>query len=308
MKYELIHDTIARQVFENASTEARTRRKVERFIREWYEANQLRGAKLTQDDIDYINPYLAQVNITAEEAAFVEKGRKALQAGRRRRMLMAGAIAVLLAFSVVSLSLWQRAEAQKTIAEEQTAFALEKEQEAEEKADSLELKEQALQISLQASQQAKDTAEVRRQEAEMAKIRADQQTTIAEREKRNAQEQAMEAKVTALAAKARQIESTDPTIALNLATAAYKTFVNSETAAAFLDISSNEKSAFYQHSFTGHSSSVNPVAFSPDGQSILTGSIDKTAKLWRNPLPSWDPRIYHLNEAERKQYGITVDY
>lgn len=85
MKYELIHDTIARQVFEKASTEARTRRKVERFIRERYEANQLRGAKLTQDDIDYINPYLAQVNITAEEAAFVEKGRKALLAGRRRR-------------------------------------------------------------------------------------------------------------------------------------------------------------------------------------------------------------------------------
>ena len=33
-------------------------------------------------------------------------------------------------------------------------------------------------------------------------------------------------------------------------------------------------------SFEGHSYSVNSVAFSPDGQSILSGSKDKTIKLW----------------------------
>ena len=64
MKYELTHDTIAKQIFDKASTEARTRRKIEKYIHERYEAYNQRGARLTQDDIDYIQPYLAQVNIS----------------------------------------------------------------------------------------------------------------------------------------------------------------------------------------------------------------------------------------------------
>ncbi|MCA6540512.1 MAG: hypothetical protein IM578_17470, partial [Pseudanabaena sp. M037S2SP2A07QC] len=32
--------------------------------------------------------------------------------------------------------------------------------------------------------------------------------------------------------------------------------------------------------FKGHQNSVNSVAFAPDGKSIVTGSWDKTAKLW----------------------------
>jgi hypothetical protein len=46
MKYELSYDTIAKQIFEKASTEALTRRKVERFARERYEAYPKHGARL----------------------------------------------------------------------------------------------------------------------------------------------------------------------------------------------------------------------------------------------------------------------
>ena len=49
MKYELIHDTITKQIFDIASLEARTRRKVEKYITERYEGHQLRNAKPTQD-------------------------------------------------------------------------------------------------------------------------------------------------------------------------------------------------------------------------------------------------------------------
>jgi WD40 repeat protein len=32
--------------------------------------------------------------------------------------------------------------------------------------------------------------------------------------------------------------------------------------------------------FTGDESHIYSVAFSPDGKSVLTGSVDKTARLW----------------------------
>ena len=103
MKYELIHDTIARQISEKASTEARTRRKIEKQISERYGAYQERGAKLTQYDIEYFTPYLNQVNITAAEAAFIENEQRALKQARQRvRVGVIAAIGVLIAFSTWS--------------------------------------------------------------------------------------------------------------------------------------------------------------------------------------------------------------
>ena len=64
MGYELSHDTIAKQIFEKASVEARTRRKVEKFIRERHQAFQERSAPMTMEDIDFVQPYLDQINIS----------------------------------------------------------------------------------------------------------------------------------------------------------------------------------------------------------------------------------------------------
>ena len=52
--------------------------------------------------------------------------------------------------------------------------------------------------------------------------------------------------------------------------------------------------------FSGHTGQVHEVRFSPDGQTVLTGSVDGTARLWdvrsgaelrRFTLPNGDPIV-----------------
>lgn len=44
-------------------------------------------------------------------------------------------------------------------------------------------------------------------------------------------------------------------------------------------------------SLTGHSSHINSIAFSPDGSHMVTGSSDKTAKIWRNMAPAFNDKL-----------------
>ena len=106
-----------------------------------------------------------------------------------------------------------------------------------------------------------------------------QQRQEAEAARKEAEELALTARSAALAAKARQIYPEDNTIALNLAIAAYQLKPTAESKAAMNDIWSDPRSKFYK-TFTGHTSFVLAVAFSPDGEHILTSSEDNTAKLW----------------------------
>ncbi|MDW3651049.1 MAG: formylglycine-generating enzyme family protein [Bacteroidia bacterium] len=111
MKYELIHDTVASQVFVKASIEARTRRKVEKLIHDRFEAHQLRGVKLSQDDVDEIGKYLEVVNISQEERDFVDESKRSLERAKLRLRLVIGiVIVVLLSISGVALTQWQIAE------------------------------------------------------------------------------------------------------------------------------------------------------------------------------------------------------
>lgn len=121
LQFELAHDTIARQVFDKASLEARSRRKVEKFISERFS----RQAVLTEDDIDYIKPYLAQVNISEETNTYLQKGQRALWLAKRRRRLITSAVILILSVAL-GFAFYQNTQVkrQKEIAEK-TAFALE---------------------------------------------------------------------------------------------------------------------------------------------------------------------------------------
>lgn len=99
MPYEIAHDNMARQVYEKASTEARTRRKVERYVREHYMAYQERGVQLTQDDLDYIRPYLGVINVNDDQLTYLVEGEKRLRWHRQRRRILWGTITAIFAIT-----------------------------------------------------------------------------------------------------------------------------------------------------------------------------------------------------------------
>jgi WD40 repeat protein len=95
-RFELSHDTIARLVFDQASAEAQTRRKIEKYIRDRLAMHRERGPLLTRDDLDYIHPHLAAIHADVEELAFIRDSERAVQRTRnRRRLIVAGVMAVL---------------------------------------------------------------------------------------------------------------------------------------------------------------------------------------------------------------------
>ncbi len=115
MRYELSHDTIARQVYAKASAESQTRRKIEKYLADKRSMYEERGALLTQDDLEYIAPYLHAINIGDGERALVEESRTAIEkAERKRRRRLRWTIAVLAVSGfvalVAALLAWDNAE------------------------------------------------------------------------------------------------------------------------------------------------------------------------------------------------------
>ncbi len=167
MSYELSHDTIAKQVYEKASTEARTRRKVERFVHERHAAYTERGAALTQDDLDYVKPYRKAINISVAEEKFLADGQTQLE--RRRfwqRILVLGIIGILTTATIISWQQYRKATEQTEIAKEEERKAHESDLRAQERAKEAEQERN----KAEASEKAATAAEARAvEEAEAAK-------------------------------------------------------------------------------------------------------------------------------------------
>lgn len=90
-----------------------------------------------------------------------------------------------------------------------------------------------------------------------------------------------EARAAALAAKARELGNRNPTLALNLAFGGLSSYRSAESVAAFHDVDLlTYCHGAFSKSFEGHTGGVVALAYTPNGKQIVTGSGDKTAKLW----------------------------
>ena len=60
--------------------------------------------------------------------------------------------------------------------------------------------------------------------------------------------------------------------------------------------------------FKGHEGNINSVAFAPDGKSVLTGSWDRTARLWEIKKTHKEFQTGNsyqdLSIAQKNKYGI----
>lgn len=215
-QYELTHDTIARQVFDKASTEARTRRKVERYVRERYAALHERGAKLTQDDIDFVTPYLGQVNISSEEMAFVEQGRQDLTRKRRVTRILVGAIIALLLFLTVM------AIANSLKATENEAIAIVNAQEALDAKRQDSLRAIDLGLALVKADSATLRAEVAQRADSLKAIELGLALSEANLQRLAAERRTLELQARSLAEEAANLPREEREVALRLAQEAYE--------------------------------------------------------------------------------------
>ena len=84
-----------------------------------------------------------------------------------------------------------------------------------------------------------------------------------------------------LIAKARETNFSNPTKAIRYAQLAYKKdSTNVLTNQTLSDIFHNTDSRLFYSASMSHKDYLYSAVFSPDGKSILTASVDKTAKLW----------------------------
>ena len=148
MKYELSHDSIAKQLFEKASSGTRERRKIKREIKEAYIAYIQREAKLTQEDVSYFKPYLNKVNITAEEKMFVEYAERRIS---RRRKQIIGIISFVI-LALASLLAWAFLELDEQIKQR----------------DRADLAERNLEVAMASALRSDSLAQIRANQLEIA--------------------------------------------------------------------------------------------------------------------------------------------
>lgn len=145
MKIELAHDTLAREIYNKASSEDKTIMRIENLVKEDYTRYLERGVLMTRKDIHYVMPFWDVINISTDQREFILKSRRAYR--RRILRINIGVITALILLSLLGILAFynaykaniareqaqisaQQANANRRIAEEARTQALSNERSA----------------------------------------------------------------------------------------------------------------------------------------------------------------------------------
>ena len=205
----------------------------------------------------------------------------------------------------------QEAKQQKAIAERQTALALENEAKTEEALKKEQAANEQRELALIATETQRQRAEEQASIAQQQRQRAENQTTVAQVQTRRAEAQTTIAETqTRLANEQTEIAETQTEIAERQTTVAQLREqaarvlnllpTSNAVSGLVLAIDTMEQSQAFpsveitaqasllkavqvsqeMNRLEGHGDSVSSVAFSPDGQRLVSGSSDNTLRLW----------------------------
>ena len=186
-EYSIAGSLLNRRVYEKIEAQSLLVRKIQNFIRDRFLIYQERSQLLTQSDLNYIEPYLADINLSADEAAFIEKSKNAINREKRRTVIFLTSIIILLtALTTFAFFKYHEANAERKRADEAQEIA---EIEAD---NAKKAKEEALDEKCKA-EDARYIAEIEKNRALIAEADARSAETLAresEKEARAAQAEA----------------------------------------------------------------------------------------------------------------------
>ncbi|PHN05856.1 WD40 repeat domain-containing protein [Flavilitoribacter nigricans] len=112
MRYELSHDSLARQILDRVSGEAKARRQAELLVARAHKRYLDKKILLNQEDLDEIRPHEKAINFSPGEQQLIRESKAALaRAARRKRQIVIGVISILSVFLLIALWQWQRSVA-----------------------------------------------------------------------------------------------------------------------------------------------------------------------------------------------------
>ncbi len=83
-KIEIAHDILAREVYARIDAAEKMRLKAAQFLRDRYEYYQTTQVLLDKKDLNYLSPYLERVQLSPEQALFINESRREVGAKARR--------------------------------------------------------------------------------------------------------------------------------------------------------------------------------------------------------------------------------
>ena len=104
MKFEISHDSLAKQIFEKASVDAKNRRKIKAMVERGLERYRQRKVFLTVDDLSEIRHNFHAINFTEEEEDLIRISTRALARKEKRGCLIVTAV-ILTLLTLLGLSI-----------------------------------------------------------------------------------------------------------------------------------------------------------------------------------------------------------